>query len=153
MLKVNAQSSSEKYSNQGGLCNPTGQGLVCMTTKRILVVDDEATIREVVTICLQRLGGWEVSTATSGQEALQQAHIEQPDAIVLDVFMPEMDGFTFLKYLRANPITQPIPVVLLTANSYLPNQHLFPTLGIVLTIAKPFQPLDLVQQITKVMGW
>lgn len=124
-----------------------------MTTKRILVVDDEASIREVVALCLKRLGGWEVLTANSGQEALQQAHSEQPDAIVLDVMMPEMDGLTFLQHLRADPITQSIPVVLLTANRYLANPHLFPQLGVVLTIPKPFQSVDLVQQIAQVMGW
>ena len=128
-------------------------GVVKMTTKRILVVDDEATIREVVMLCLQRLGGWDVVTAASGQEALQQARIEPPDAIVLDVMMPEMDGFAFLERLRADPTTQPIPVVLLTANSYLPDPQLFPQLGIALTIQKPFQPRDLVQKIAQAMGW
>lgn len=124
-----------------------------MTTKRILVVDDEATIREVVTACLKRLGGWEVLTATSGKDALHQAYTEAPDAIVLDVMMPEMDGFAFLQHLRSDPATQHIPVVLLTANSYLPDAHLFPTLGVVLVISKPFRPIDLVWQIAHVMGW
>lgn len=123
------------------------------TTKRILVVEDEANVREVIALCLKRLGGWEVSTAMSGQEALRQAQAKQPDAIVLDVAMPEMDGFTFLQHLRADPTTQPIPVIILSGNSYLPNPHLFPHLGIVLTISKPFQPLDLVQQIAQAMGW
>lgn len=129
------------------------QGGAEMTTQRILVVDDEASIREVVTLCLQRLGGWEVVTAASGQEALQQVKAVPPDAIVLDVVMPEMDGFSFLKHLRADPAIPFIPVVLLTANSYLPDPQLFPKLGIIRTIAKPFQPLDLVQQIAVGLGW
>lgn len=124
-----------------------------IATKRILVVDDEASIREVVTLCLQRLGGWDVLTAASGREALQQVKAEPLDAIVLDVMMPDMDGFTFLKYLRADPETPPIPIVLLTANSYLPDSQFFPQLGIVLTISKPFKPLELVQQIAQGMGW
>ena len=127
-------------------------GMVAVTTKCILVVDDEANIREIVSLCLQRLGGWKVLTAASGQEALQQVQVETPDAIVLDVIMPEMDGFMFLKYLRADPNIEPIPVVLLTANSYLPDPQLLPTLGIALTISKPFQPLDLVQKIAQVVG-
>jgi CheY-like chemotaxis protein len=122
-----------------------------MTTRRILVVDDEANVRDIVALCLKRLGGWEVSTATSGQEALQQARTEQPDAIVLDVMMPEMDGFAFLKHLRADPTTQPIPVVLLTANSYISSTP--SPLGVVLAIPKPFRSIDLVQQIAQVMGW
>ncbi|PSB24119.1 response regulator [Stenomitos frigidus] len=132
---------------------PHTLGVLEVATKRILVVDDEASIREVVALCLQRLGGWDVLTAASGREALEQAQADQPDAIVLDVMMPEMDGFAFLQYLRSDPTTQPIPVVLLTANSYLPNPQLFPKLGIVLTILKPFQPIDLVQQIAQAMGW
>lgn len=124
-----------------------------MATKRILVVDDEASIRQVVALCLQRLGGWDVLTAASGQEALSQVGVKQPDAIVLDVMMPEMDGFTFLQHLRADPATQSIPVVLLTASSYLPNPKLLPELGIVLTIVKPFQALDLVKQIAQIMEW
>ncbi len=127
--------------------------VVQVTTKRILVVDDEANIREVVALCLKHLGGWEVLTALSGQDALQQAQAKRPDAIVLDMMMPEMDGFTFLNHLRADPSTQSIPVVLLTAGSYLPSPHLFPKLGIVLTIAKPFRSTELVQQIAQVMNW
>lgn len=126
---------------------------VPLSTQRILVVDDEATIREVIALCLTRLGKWEVSTATSGQEALHQAYWVAPDAIVLDVMMPEMDGFTFLKHLRADPVTQSIPVVLLTASNYLPDTHLFPQLGVVLTMTKPFSPVDLVQQIAEAMNW
>ncbi|MBI4783084.1 MAG: response regulator [Oscillatoriophycideae cyanobacterium NC_groundwater_1537_Pr4_S-0.65um_50_18] len=124
-----------------------------MTTKRVLVVDDEPNILEIVALCLQRLGGWEAVTASSGQEALRLVRTERPDAIVLDVMMPEMDGFTFLKYLRADPITQAIPVVLLTGKSHFPNQHLFPQLGIVQTIPKPFEAVELVQEIAKVLGW
>lgn len=103
--------------------------MVFLTTKRILVIDDEAPIREVVAASLQKLGGWEVVLAASGREALQQIDITPPDAIVLDVIMPEMDGLTFLKYLRADPVAQSIPVVLLTANSYLFDAHLFFTNG------------------------
>lgn len=124
-----------------------------IATKRILVVDDEASIREVVMLCLERLGGWEVFTAASGREALQSVKVAPPDAIVLDVMMPDMDGFTFLKCLRADPAMPAIPIVLLTANSYLPDPQFFAQLGIVLTISKPFKPLELVEQIARGMGW
>lgn len=142
----------EKFSAQM-VQRPNALEIDEMTSKRILVVDDEPSIREVVALCLERLGGWVVLSASSGQDALLQARAEQPDAIVLDVMMPEMDGFTFLKHLREDPATQPIPVVLLTANSYLPNAQMFSKLGIVLTVEKPFQPYDLIQQISRAMGW
>jgi CheY-like chemotaxis protein len=130
-----------------------GLGVVSVTTKRILIVDDDDAIREVLAACLQRLGGWEVLKASSGKEALAKASEEKPDAIILDVMMPEMDGFTFLQYLRSEPTTQPIPVVLLTANSYLSNPDILPKLGVVMTISKPFLPLILVQQVARALGW
>lgn len=126
---------------------------VQIDTRRILVVDDEASIREVVAVCLKRLGGWDVITAGSGQEALDQAKTQPLDAIVLDGMMPEMDGLVFLHHLRTDPMTQQIPVVLLTTNSELHNPQVFLQLGVVLTISKPFQSVDLVQQIARVMGW
>ncbi len=127
--------------------------MIFLTTKRILVIDDEAPIREVVAASLQKLGGWEVVLAASGREALQQIDITPPDAIVLDVIMPEMDGLTFLKYLRADPVAQSIPVVLLTANSYLFDAYLFRQMGVVLSVDKPFSPKTLIQQMTDVLAW
>lgn len=124
-----------------------------LTTKRILVVDDEASVREIVTVCLQRLGGWDVVAVASGREALKQAIAAEPDAIVLDLLMPEMDGLTFLQRLRSDPVTESIPVVLLTANSYPPNAQLLSQLGVVLVVSKPFFPKDLIQQITEAMAW
>ncbi|MBM0743990.1 response regulator [Phormidium sp. CLA17] len=122
-----------------------------MTVKQILVVDDDAAIREVVAACLQYLGHWDVRTAASGKEALRQAKTEKPDAIVLDVMMPEMDGFAVLQDLHSNPTTQPIPVVLLTAHSYLLNTDRLPNLGVVLVIFKPFNAVDLVRQIAQAL--
>ena len=120
---------------------------------KILVVDDESTIRDVVATCLRRLGGWETLTASSGQEALHLATTEQPDVIVLDMMMPEMDGFVFLQHLRANPITHAIPVIFLTASLYYPDSFLLTQLGVVLVIAKPFRAVDLVHQVAHVMQW
>ncbi|SRR5579883_2190340 len=127
--------------------------VVNMTIRQILVVDDEAAIREVVALSLSRLGGWEVLTANSGKEALQKARVGMFDAIVLDVMMPEMDGFTFLKCLRSEPQTQHVPIVLLTAKRHLPNAHQLADLGVMLTVDKPFRPVELVQKITQTMGW
>lgn len=124
-----------------------------MTTKKVLVIDDEAPIREVVAASLQKLGGWEVVVAASGKEALQQIYVTPPDAIVLDVVMPEMDGLTFLKYLQADPLTKSIPVVLLTANSYLFETKLFSQMGVVLAVDKPFSPKNLIQQMINVLAW
>ena len=122
-------------------------------TKRILVVDDEDTIREVLGLCLRKLAGWQVLTASSGQEALMIAQTAQPDAILLDLRMPDMDGIAVLYKLREHPNTIDIPVVMLTANAILPNLPLFSTLGVVAAIGKPFEPLVLVNQIANALNW
>ena len=86
-----------------------------MPVKRILVIDDENDIREIAQLSLEMMGGWTVVTARSGQEGIDKAIAEQPEAILLDVMMPEMDGPTTLQQLQANAVTKHIPVIFLTA--------------------------------------
>lgn len=121
-------------------------------TKRVLVVDDDNNIREVVSVCLRKLKGWDTLTVGSGQEGLNSIKTYQPDAIVLDMMMPIMDGLTFLRLLRADPTTKLIPVVLMTANLYLPGKQLLTELGVVDIISKPFVPVNLVKQIDRVFA-
>jgi two-component system, chemotaxis family, response regulator PixG len=119
--------------------------------KRVLVIDDDLNIREVVSMCLHKLKGWDVVTVSSGQAGLNQIRTQHPDAIVLDVMMPEMDGLAFLRQLRANTNTKMIPVILLTANRYLPDRDLLTELGVVEIVSKPFLPIDLVRQIDRAL--
>jgi two-component system, chemotaxis family, response regulator PixG len=121
------------------------------TYKRVLVVDDDRSIREVVSMCLHKLKGWDVLTVASGQEGLAEIYTKNPDVIILDVMMPEMDGLAFLRNLRANTATKTIPVVLLTANRYLPDKDLLSELGVVEIVSKPFLPIDLVRQIDRAL--
>ncbi|MBE9099973.1 response regulator [Vacuolonema iberomarrocanum] len=122
-------------------------------TRKILVVDNEASIQEVTQICLQTVAGWQVIVAGSGQEGLEKAAMEQPDAILLDVMMPDMDGLTTFQKLQENPKTQDIPVLLLTAKVQAADRQRYSELGIRAAIAKPFNPLELAQQITAALGW
>lgn len=122
-------------------------------TRKILVVDNEASIQEVTQICLQTVAGWQVIVAGSGQEGLEKAAVEQPDAILLDVMMPDMDGLTTFQKLQENPKTQDIPVLLLTAKVQAADRQRYSELGIRDAIAKPFNPLELAQQITAALGW
>jgi len=124
-----------------------------VTTKRILIVDDEERIREVVRACLEDLGGWEAITAESGREGLLDAEANFLDVILLDVSMPDMDGFHFFKKLQENPVTQTIPVILLTAK-VLPNDRaLFARMGVAGVITKPFNPVTICAQVAEIMGW
>ena len=81
---------------------------------RILVVDDDAGERTMMDRLLTSLG-LEVVTAEDGQEALEAIRMEAPDAVLLDLVMPVMNGMTFLKHLRANPLHTGLPVIVLTA--------------------------------------
>ncbi len=124
-----------------------------MTTKRILVVDNEQYIREVAQICLETVAHWQVITASSGSEGLTKAEVEQPDAILLDVMMPDMDGVTTFKKLQANAATQHIPVILLTAKIQASDRRRYAELGMKAAIAKPFNPLQLAGQVAEALGW
>ena len=124
-----------------------------MTTKQILVIDDEEDIQEVVQLCLKTVGDWEVLTASSGQEGIALASVEQPDAILLDVMMPELDGVATFKELQTNPATRHIPVILLTAKVQAADQRRFAELGVAGIISKPFNPLTLTSKIAETLGW
>lgn len=124
-----------------------------MSAKRILVIDNELHIQEVAQICLETVAGWEVVTASSGQEGITKAATEQPDAILLDVMMPDMDGPTTFQQLQANPVTQHIPVILLTAKVQASDRRRYAEMGMNAAIAKPFNPLELAAQIAAALGW
>ncbi|NJO80753.1 MAG: response regulator [Cyanobacteria bacterium RM1_2_2] len=124
-----------------------------MMTKHILIIDDEFDIRAVAQLTLKAVGGWDVSLAASGAEGLTKAAAEQPDVILLDVMMPDMDGIETFRALQANSSTQAIPVILMTAKVQAAEQRQFAELGIAGVIAKPFKAMKLPGQIAKTLGW
>ena len=123
-----------------------------MTVKRILLVDDEASILAVASVGLKR-AGWSVLTATSGPEGITKAETLKPDAILLDVMMPEMDGMATLKQLQNNPLVQDIPVIFLTAKAQKADRRRFYASGIEGFITKPFDPTTLASQISGFLNW
>lgn len=124
-----------------------------MASKKILLVDDEDDIREVAKVSLEMVGGMDVVTATNGIEALEIVKAEMPDAILLDVMMPEMDGPTTFQRLQADSATQHIPVVLLTAKVQSEDSSLYAELGVMGVIGKPFDPMSLSKQLADLLGW
>jgi CheY-like chemotaxis protein len=124
-----------------------------MTAKRILLVDDEENLVSVIQICLQKLGGWTVLTAASGLEGLRCAETEQPDAILLDVMMPDLDGLAVLRRLKENPKTQNIPVILITAKMQSAHQSEYAQLNLAGVLAKPFDPLELAKHVARILDW
>jgi len=122
-------------------------------TKRILVVDDEEDIRDVVQVSLEEFAGWLTITATSGIEGLQIAKTEALDAILLDISMPDMDGFQVCEELQKCPETQHIPVIVLTARVLPSDRQRFAELDIAGIISKPFNPMSMGRQVAEILGW
>jgi len=117
------------------------------TTTCVLVIDDEPDIREIAKISLKITKQWDVLTAASGLEGLDLAVSSRPDLILLDVTMPEMDGFETLKQLRSHPVTEKIPVLLLTAAAKVVQQTEYVQVGAQGVLLKPFDPGALGDQI------
>jgi CheY-like chemotaxis protein len=119
----------------------------------MLVVDDDEAIREVVRTGLEVVAGWEVRLASNGAEALSLCSADPPDAILLDVMMPTMDGPTTFGKLQEDPRTRSVPVILLTAKVQPSERRRYEELGVAGVLAKPFDPLALPGEIADLLGW
>lgn len=121
--------------------------------RTVLVIDDEDDIREVAQVSLEALGGWNVLTASSGDQGIQRAASDKPDAILLDVMMPGMDGPTTFQKLQAEEATRNIPVIFLTAKVQAADRQRFAHLGVAGVIAKPFDPMTLASDMAALLNW
>ncbi len=124
-----------------------------MPTKRILIIDDEETIQTVVQFGIKMSAGWDVLTAGSGAQGIQIAQLEKPDVILLDVMMNDMDGIATFKALQAHAKTGQIPVIFLTAKAQTGEKRQFNDLGVSGVITKPFNSLNLPEQIAHILHW
>ncbi|MEM8827862.1 MAG: response regulator [Cyanobacteria bacterium P01_G01_bin.19] len=124
-----------------------------MKEKCILLIDDEETIQEVVKVGIEIEAGWQVAIASSGWEGINLAENQQPDVILLDVMMPDMDGIDTLSQLKTNTKTSAIPVIFLTAKAQTEEKNQFQSLGVVDVITKPFNSMTLASQIAKILDW
>jgi two-component system, OmpR family, response regulator len=124
--------------NKGGLSRADGSPL------RVLVVDDEVNIAELVAMAL-RYEGWEVSMAHTGRSAVEQAQATKPDAVVLDMMLPDFDGMEVLRKLRAH--TPDVPVVFLTARDAVEDRVAGLTAGGDDYVTKPFSLEELVARL------
>ena len=124
-----------------------------MCSKSILLIDDEPRLASVIAVCLESFKQWKVRMANSGEEGLSLVESVHPDAILLDVMMPVMDGIAVFQKLQENPDTRDIPVILLTAKVQTSDRLRFANLGVAGLIAKPFEPLKLADQVAQIVGW
>ena len=122
-------------------------------SRRVLLVDDDDLIREVTQVALEVVGGWQVVTASGGAEGITRAKEEQPDAILMDVMMPGMDGPTAFGHLQDDPHTREIPVILLTAKAQSRDRQNWQHLDLAGVITKPFDPMQLPSTVRRMLGW
>ena len=114
--------------------------------KRVIVVDDDKEIREIVTFVLKR-NGFEVAVASNGQQLQQLLAEKLPDLIILDVMMPGQDGYQIFNTLRNDAQTQQIPVMIMTAHTENIYERISVDLGAAEHVTKPFHPLDLAEKV------
>jgi DNA-binding response OmpR family regulator len=119
-------------------------------TAKILVVDDESEAVELLEFNLKQ-AGWQVVTASDGAEALQQVKKTNPDLIVLDLMLPELDGLEVCRMLRRGPDTAKVPIIMLTAKAAEIDRVLGLELGADDYVTKPFSPRELVLRIKKLL--
>ncbi len=122
-------------------------------SRRVLVVDDSSLIREAAALALGTIRGWDVLTAASGEEGLESAGVDRPDAVLLDVVMPGLDGIAVAKRLAGSPDTCTIPVVMLTAAGSAEDRQRLERLGVAGVIPKPFALATLADQLAELVGW
>ncbi|MGB3789234.1 MAG: response regulator [Phormidesmis sp.] len=122
-------------------------------TKRVLVIDDDDGVREIIQISLETVTDWTVWAANSGKSGMAIAQSQPLDLILLDVMMPEEDGIAIYKKLQADESTRTIPTILLTAKARPSERKEFMALGIDGIITKPFKSKALVENIIQIVGW
>jgi CheY-like chemotaxis protein len=122
-----------------------------MPIAKVLLVDDEPDLRRIGQLSLERVGRFEVVVAASGAQALEVAARERPDAILLDVMMPELDGPGTFALLRGHERTRDIPVVFMTAKAQAHEVARLRSLGARGVISKPFDPMALPADLRRIV--
>jgi CheY-like chemotaxis protein len=124
-----------------------------MMQRKILLIDDDEAIRTIVKLSLEVLAGWTTLVASSGPEGVTMAAAEQPDAILLDMMMPEVDGIQTLNLLRSGPATSHTPVLFLTAKGKKLDVARLAGKKVQGVIAKPFDATTLAAEVSALLGW
>ncbi|HEX8992975.1 MAG TPA: response regulator [Anaerolineales bacterium] len=120
-------------------------------SEKILIIDDDVDTLRLVGLMLQRQG-YQISAATSGEQGLEKAFAEKPDVILLDVMMPEMDGYEVARRLRRNPASSQTPILLFTAKTQLDDKVAGYEAGADDYLTKPTHPAELQTHIRALLG-
>ena len=122
-----------------------------MRRRRVLVVDDEEDVINVLRLVLSK-SGYDVITASSGMDGLMRAQSESPEAILLDIMMHEMDGWEVLKLLKLDDATRNIPVVILSARVEPKDKIRGLQEGAVDYVTKPFAVREILEKMSAILG-
>ncbi len=116
---------------------------------RVLIVEDDPAIRELATESLEEFGGYEVQSAI-GQDAIDCARTWKPDVILLDIFLPQMDGVEIAETLREHPKTRQIPIIVMSANTRI--DEFAAAVGTPYVLRKPMTIDELLEIVGRVTG-
>ena len=120
-------------------------------TPKVLVVDDDPVIIRLLEVNFE-MEGFEVVTAVDGQDGVDKCRAELPDIVVSDVMMPKLNGLELCVAIKADPATDGIPVVLLSAKAQAADIRAGLDAGADDYVTKPFEPLDLIDRVNKLLA-
>jgi DNA-binding response OmpR family regulator len=124
-----------------------------MSIKTVLLIEHEASIRDVLYVCLSEIGGWNVALSSSIKEGVNLCMTVYPDAILLDTSTSETDALIFIEQLKQRSIAQSIPILLISARANWFTSSQLHDMGFAGAITKPFDPFTLPTQISHLLGW
>ncbi|HUH06620.1 MAG TPA: response regulator [Egibacteraceae bacterium] len=117
---------------------------------RVMAVDDDHVIRGLLEVNLE-MEGHDVVTAVDGRDALEKVRVNPPDLLLLDVMMPNMNGWQVAEALKADPSTRDIPIVFLSARAMDTDLRKGEELGVSAYVTKPFDPIDLMELVSRLL--
>src|SRR5574341_1693916 len=120
-------------------------------SEKILIIDDDLDTLRLVGIMLQRQG-YQISAATNGEQGLAKALEEKPDLVLLDVMMPDMDGYEVTRRLRKNPATSSTPILMFTAKTQLDDKVTGFEVGADDYLTKPTHPTELLAHVRSLLA-
>ena len=120
---------------------------MCQEQKRIMLLSNTKDLGRIIQLSLEEIAGWQVFLANLSVESLAIVEIIQPDVILLDTVLPDLEGLPLLQMIQTHSSIQNIPIVLLTERMLLKDRKLYASLGVVFAIAKPFDLVNLADKI------
>lgn len=124
-----------------------------MPTKSILLIESEASLREILYACLSEFGGWRVILSNSIQKGIDLCTESTPDAILLDASISESDALLFVEQLKERSTSQSVPILLITDRASWFTLEQLNQMGFAGAITKPFISSTLPTQIAQLLGW